>query len=188
MRVTGGRLRGRAIAAPKGRGTRPTSDRARESLFSILQHGLGLDFAGQAVIDCFAGSGALGFEALSRGATSAVFVENNGAALACLGDNAEALDLARQVDILRLDATRLAAPPKGFAPAGLAFLDPPYANNLIEPALARLAEHGWLAPGALCVGEMGRADAFSAPAGFEQLDERAKGETRLVFLRFLANI
>jgi 16S rRNA (guanine966-N2)-methyltransferase len=188
MRVTGGRLRGRAIAAPRGRTTRPTSDRARESLFSIVRHGLGCDFTGQTVIDLFAGSGALGFEALSRGAERALFVEKSQAALTCLRDNAESLDMAGRVVILRLDAARLAGPPDEFAPAALAFLDPPYAKGLIEPALIGLAEKGWLAAGALCIAEMGRAETFSPPTGFEQMDERERGETRLVFLRFPANM
>lgn len=186
MRVTGGRLRGRAIRAPKGRATRPTSDRARESLFSIVHHGLGFDFTGQTVIDLFAGSGALGFEALSRGAARALFVENNEAALICLHDNAARLGMAGQVEILRAHAARLARPPAGFGPAALAFLDPPYAKALVEPALVCLAQNGWLAAEALCVAEMGRADGFSPPPGFAQMDTRERRDTRLVFLRFQA--
>jgi len=188
VRVTGGKLRGRTLAAPRGRDTRPTSDRARESLFSILQHGLGLDFEGLAVVDVFAGSGALGLEALSRGAASALFLDNNRAALDCIKDNVQDLGLEGIVEVKRLDGGRLGPPPAGLKPAGLAFLDPPYGRGLIEPALRGLAEKEWLAAGAHCVCEMGRGDDFSPPAGFEQVDQREQGETRLVFLCFMAKL
>lgn len=190
LRVVGGRLKGRALRVPgrgtaEGRALRPTADRVRESLFNVLAHGVeGLELAGATVIDVFAGSGALGFEALSRGAGHAVFIDDAPAALNCVRDNAARLGLARAVTILKLDARKLPPPPLAAkAPAALAFLDPPYGSGLAAAALAGLAAKGWLAPDAIAVAEVEAAEPLPAPKGFRAFDERIYGRARLVFLR-----
>lgn len=179
MRITGGRFRGRALAAPPGEATRPTADRVRQALFNILEHAA---FAGgvldRRVLDLFAGTGALGLEALSRGAAEAAFVEQDRAALSALRANAALF--GGQARVMAADAARLPQPPPGFA-ADLVFLDPPYARGLGEAALARAAPLGWLAPGALIVFERGRAEP--APQGLAILDERAYGAARVWFGR-----
>ena len=190
MRIVGGSLKGRTLKAPprntqKGREPRPTADRVRESLFNVLAHGAGgIDLEGLTVIDVFAGTGALGLEAMSRGAGHGVFIDNDGAALALVRKNAGALGLDRKVTLLRLDAARL-PPPPGAArtPAGLAFLDPPYDSGLVPPALLGLKDKGWLVEGAVAVAEVAAKEALELPKGFEVFDERPYGAARLVFLR-----
>jgi 16S rRNA (guanine966-N2)-methyltransferase len=184
MRVVGGRHRGRRLIAPSGDAVRPTSDRAREALFNILSHGdfaaAGLPFAGENVLDAFAGTGALGIEALSRGAARAAFIETDRAALATLRRNLAAVDEEDAADIVAGDATR---PPRAPYAAALALLDPPYRSGLGAPALAALAQMGWLAPRALAVVELAAKEPFSPPAGFMMIDERVYGAARLIFLR-----
>jgi 16S rRNA (guanine966-N2)-methyltransferase len=184
MRVVGGRHRGRRLAAPPGDAVRPTSDRAREALFNILSHGdfaaAGSPFADETVLDAFAGTGALGIEALSRGAARAAFIETDRAALAALRRNLAALDEEDAADIVAGDATR---PPRARHPAALAFLDPPYRSGLAAPALEALTRMGWLAARALVVVEIAASEAFSAPHGFTMIDERKYGAAKLVFLR-----
>ena len=184
MRVVGGRHRGRKLVAPPGEAVRPTSDRAREALFNILSHGdfaaAGLPFADENVLDAFAGTGAFGIEALSRGAARAAFIETDRAALGVLRRNLAALDEEDAADIIAGDATR---PPRAPYAAALAFLDPPYRRGLGAPALAALAQMGWLAPRALAVVELAAKEPFSPPAGFAMLDERVYGAARLIFLR-----
>jgi 16S rRNA (guanine966-N2)-methyltransferase len=184
MRVVGGRHRGRKLVAPPGDTVRPTSDRAREALFNILSHGAfaaaGLPFAGENVVDAFAGTGALGIEALSRGAARAAFIETDRAALAALRRNLAALDEEDCADILAADATR---PLRARYPAALALLDPPYRSGFAAPALTALAAAGWLAPRALAVVELAAKEPFSLPAGFAMIDERYYGAARLLFLR-----
>jgi 16S rRNA (guanine966-N2)-methyltransferase len=180
VRIVGGRLRGRALHAPASRAIRPTSERLRESIFDIIAHRHdGVE--GARVVDLFAGSGALGIEALSRGAEFALFVDNGSEARALLRANVEALALGGMTRIWRADAARL-----GKAPAGpaftLAFLDPPYAEGLAGPALAALVVGGWLAPGALVVVEEAAKAEITAPAGLEAIDERIYGDTRIQFL------
>jgi len=191
MRIVGGRLRGRALKAPlqnseKGRGLRPTADRVRESVFNILAHGDGaLDLEGATVIDVFAGTGALGFEAMSRGAAHGVFIDNDAHALALVRKSAGPLGLGRNVTLLKLDASRLAPPPRAAkTPAALAFLDPPYESGLIQPALLGLRDKGWLGGGAMVVCEVAAKEEFDAPKRFEVVDERAYGAARVVFLRY----
>jgi 16S rRNA (guanine966-N2)-methyltransferase len=185
MRIIAGRHRGRRLFAPPGRGVRPTSDRAREALFNILSHGAlaaaGPPFLGQRVLDAFAGSGALGLEAVSRGAAEAVFIERDPAAVAALRRNIVALGEDGRTRISRADATR---PPPASAPSAAAFLDPPYLSGLAAPALAALAAAGWLKPDALAIVEVAAREAFSPPAGFLLFDERIYGAARLLFLRF----
>jgi 16S rRNA (guanine966-N2)-methyltransferase len=184
MRIVGGVHRGRRLVAPPGDAVRPTSDRAREALFNILSHGnfaaSGLVFAGRPVLDAFAGTGAFGLEALSRGAGTATFIEDSREALAVLRRNVAALGEAERAHIVAGDATR---PPRAAQPCALAFLDPPYRSGLAAPALAALAAAGWLAPDALVVIEVAAREDLPPPAGFTMLDERVYGAARLVFLR-----
>lgn len=184
MRIVGGRLKGRALAAPPGRGTRPTSDRAREAVFNILEHAaFSSGLAGRRVLDLFAGSGALGFEALSRGAVFCLFVDEDAGARGAIRANAEALDLMGATRIHRRDACDLGAKPAGLGPAfDLAFLDPPYGRGLAERALAALAGGGWLSADALIVVETAADEPFAA-AGYETLDVRRYGAAGVRFLK-----
>ena len=186
MRIVGGRHRGRPLRAPGGRDLRPTSDRAREAIFNILAHGMeDFQLDGASVVDVFAGTGALGLEALSRGAGHAVFIDHDSAALACVRKNSGPLGLARQVTLLKLDAEHLAPPPLAAkAPCGLVFLDPPYDSGLVPAALSGLAAKGWMAPGAVCVAEVAAKETLEPPRDFTIIDERTHGAARVVFLRF----
>src|SRR5881394_2000398 len=145
MRIVGGRLRGRALAAPKSQAIRPTADRLRESLFNILAHAYGDPVSGARALDLFAGTGALGLEALSRGASFALFVDDGAEARALMRQNIETLGLAAATRIFRRDATKL-GPAHPVEPFSLAFLDPPYGKGLAEQALAAMRDGGWLTP------------------------------------------
>jgi 16S rRNA (guanine966-N2)-methyltransferase len=182
MRIVGGRLRGRALAAPKSQAVRPTADRLREALFNVLIHAYGDPITGARVLDLFAGTGALGLEALSRGAAFALFVEQGAEARALIRENVAALGLGGATRIFRRDATRLGAA-YPVEPFSLAFLDPPYGQGLAEPALAAARSGGWLAPDALVVVEEAAKAGFSAPAGFEELERRVYDDTALIVLR-----
>ncbi|MCA8898791.1 MAG: 16S rRNA (guanine(966)-N(2))-methyltransferase RsmD [Hyphomonas sp.] len=184
MRIIAGQHKGRALAAPKGQGTRPTADRARESLFNVLAHA---DWApgieGARVIDLFAGSGALGLEAMSRGAAFCLFVETDHAARGAIRDNIEALGLYGNTRLHRRSATDLGEKPAGVgSPFSLAFLDPPYHRDLVNPALDCLVKGNWLAPDAVAVVETA-SDEMIAPAGWEILDTRDYGAARVWFLK-----
>jgi 16S rRNA (guanine966-N2)-methyltransferase len=183
MRIVGGRLRGRAIAAPSHEGLRPTADRVRESVFNILLHGIE-DFAleGARVIDLFAGTGALGLEALSRGAAYCLFVEEAAEARALIRTNVEAMGLTGVTKIYRRDATSL-GPAQTHQPFHLAFLDPPYGHGLAERALASLRDGGWLQPRALVVVEERASTALALPSAFTELDRRTYGDTQVCFAR-----
>lgn len=189
MRIVGGRWRGRPLAAPgdKGGGAaalRPTSDRVREAIFNLLAHG---PFGeppppeGRRVLDLFAGSGALGLEALSRGAARVQFVDDLAAARALIRENVERLGATGQAKLYRRDATKL-GPCRG-EPYDLVFLDPPYGRGLGEAALASAREGGWLAPRALVVWEEDEGAAVAMPEGAERLDERRWGATAVRLLR-----
>ena len=185
MRIVAGSFRGRTLAAPPpGGAVRPTSDRAREAVFNILAHAPwspGLE--GLRVIDLFAGSGALGLEAISRGAGFCLFVETDEAARGAIRDNIEAFGLFGQARIHRRDATDLGQRPASTgAPFNLAFLDPPYHKGLGERALAGLLEGGWLTDEAVAVLERGSDEPDAPIPGFEVLDERAYGAARVTFL------
>ncbi len=192
MRIVGGRLRGRRLEAPGGTTLRPTADRTREALFNILCQGKldwrpngraggeGNPLAGARALDAFAGTGALGLEALSRGAGFVTFMENQAAALNACRQNIDALDAAGLTELLRGDVLR---PPKAKGPCELVLMDPPYNQDLAPPALAALQAAGWLAPGALATVELMATEPFTPPDGFETLDERKYGKARLVFLR-----
>src|SRR4051794_22848542 len=182
MRIVGGRLRGRALAAPKSQAIRPTADRVRESLFNILTHAYGDPITGARVLDLFAGTGALGFESLSRGAMLVQFVDDGAEARALLRQNVEALGLAAVTKIFRRDATKL-GPAHPVEPFSLAFLDPPYGKGLAEKALTSAREGGWLTDNALVVVEESAEGAFKPPEGYEELERRRYDDTEFVILR-----
>jgi 16S rRNA (guanine966-N2)-methyltransferase len=185
LRIVGGVHRGRRLVVSPGDSVRPTSDRVREALFNILSHGSfaasGLPFADRPVLDAFAGTGALGLEALSRGASAAVFIDSGRDALAALRRNIGALGEEDRAQIVAGDATR---PPRAAFACAVAFLDPPYSSGLTVSALPALAAAGWLAPEALAVVELAAAEEWAPLSGFAPLDERVYGTARLVFLRY----
>jgi 16S rRNA (guanine966-N2)-methyltransferase len=183
MRVVGGTLRGRALAAPQSNAIRPTADRLRESVFNILAHAYGGPVTGARVLDLFAGTGALGIEALSRGAAFALFIDERAEARALLRENVTALGLGGTSRIFRRDATRL-GPAHPLEPFTLAFLDPPYGQGLAEKALASARDGGWLAPDALVVVEEAAKARFAAPAGFSETERRSYDDTEFIILRF----
>ena len=182
MRIVGGKNRGRALVSPKGLDTRPTTDRTREALFNILAHGRDIDFEGRTIIDVFAGSGALGLEALSRGAGQAVFIESDRAALECIAENAAHLGESGKVTLINRDAMTLGPLGAAQEPAMLAFLDPPYGKGLLAPALNSLSEGSWLLAEALVVCEMKVDDEVELPADLNIIDERTYGKTKITFL------
>jgi 16S rRNA (guanine966-N2)-methyltransferase len=182
MRIVGGTLRGRTLAAPKSAAIRPTADRLRESLFNILAHAYGDPVSGARVLDLFAGTGALGIEALSRGADFTLFVDQGAEARALLRENVTALGLGGRSRIFRRDATKL-GPVHPLEPFSLVFLDPPYGQGLAQSALAAARGGGWLLPGALVVVEEAAKAQFAAPDGFIELERRAYDDTEFVFLR-----
>ncbi|NVN85127.1 MAG: 16S rRNA (guanine(966)-N(2))-methyltransferase RsmD [Rhodopseudomonas sp.] len=185
MRVVGGRLKGRNIVAPASREIRPTQDRLRESLFNILMHAYDNPMLDARVLDLFAGTGALGIEAVSRGAAFTLFVDNGAEARALLRANVEALGLGGVTKVYRRDAGNL-GPAHPMEPFGLVFLDPPYRMKLAEKALASLRDGGWLVPEALVVVEEARDAGFVAPEGFAELERRAYDDTEFTFLKFSA--
>ncbi|VUX47232.1 16S rRNA (Guanine(966)-N(2))-methyltransferase RsmD [Candidatus Defluviicoccus seviourii] len=184
MRIIAGKHRGRRIVPPASLPLRPTLERVRQSVFDILAHGVGwAGFADAAVLDVFAGSGAYGLEALSRGARHACFIDIDAQGLKAIERNAAVIGESRSVTFLQLDAARLPSPPAtAGTPAALAFLDPPYGASLAVPALTGLAR-GWLAPDALAVVEVATAEPFAAPPPFRIVDERTVGPARIVFCR-----
>jgi 16S rRNA (guanine966-N2)-methyltransferase len=184
MRVVGGSLRSRPLAGPKSDAIRPTADRLRESLFNILAHAYGDPVAGARVLDLFAGTGALGIEAVSRGAAFALFVDDGAEARALLRQNTESLGLGGATRIFRRDATKL-GPVYPLEPFGLVFLDPPYGKELAEKALRSAREGGWLAPDALIVVEEAVASKFAAPESFEEIERRVYDDTEFVMLRVI---
>ncbi len=182
MRVGGGKLRGRTLAGPKSQAIRPTADRLRESLFNILVHAYGDPITGARVLDLFAGTGALGIEALSRGAAFALFVDDGAEARALLRENVASLGLGGVSRIFRRDATKL-GPAHPLEPFSLAFLDPPYGRDLAAKALASARAGGWLVPDALIVVEEAAKARFTAPEGFNELERRDYDDTEFIFLR-----
>jgi len=185
MRIVGGKFKGRAIKAPEGRATRPTADRARESIFNVLAHASwAVPLEGARIIDAFAGSGALGLEAMSRGGAFCLFVETDSAARGCIRDNIEALQLFGSTRIHRRSAVDLGSKPAGLgAPFDLVFMDPPYAYNLVPPALDQLLKGAWITPEALVVAETGADEVAPVTPGWDLLDERLYGAARVSFLK-----
>jgi len=184
MRIVGGRFGGRTLAAPRSQAIRPTADRLRESLFNILVHAYGDPVTHARVLDLFAGTGAFGLEALSRGAAFALLVDDAAEARALQRENVAALGLGGVTRIFRRDATKL-GPAHPIEPFSLVFLDPPYGKGLAEKALVSARAGGWLAAGALIVVEEAADAAFAAPAGFEEIERRQYDDTEVVFLRLV---
>jgi len=182
MRIVGGRFGGRTLAAPRSQNVRPTSDRLRESLFNILAHGYGDPTTGARVLDLFAGTGALGLEAMSRGAAFALLIDDGAEARALIRQNVDALGLGGVTRVFRRDATRLGAVHPN-APFGLVFLDPPYRKGLAEKSLISLRDGDWLAPEALVIVEEAADAGFAAPAGFAEIERRRYDDTEFTFLR-----
>ena len=182
MRIVGGKFRGRALKTPETQDIRPTTDRARESLFNILINQLGHDWFKIRTLDMFAGTGALGLEALSRGASHALFVETSVEGRGLIRDNIEAFGLTGIARLLRRDATDM-GPVGTMEPFNLAFADPPYSKGLGEAAFASAANGGWLSQNALCVLEEAASSPFTLPQGFALQDERRYGDTCLRFMR-----
>jgi 16S rRNA (guanine966-N2)-methyltransferase len=183
MRVVAGKLRGRTLKGPSSNSIRPTSDRLRESVFNILAHGHGDPITDARVLDLFAGTGALGIEAISRGARFALFVEDSAEGRAIIRENVEALGLGGVTRLFRRDATKLgeAHPVEPFS---LAFCDPPYGRGLAEKALVSARDGGWLVDGAVVVVEESASVEFVAPEKFEEVERREYDDTQVVFLRY----
>jgi 16S rRNA (guanine966-N2)-methyltransferase len=184
MRVVGGKLRSRPIAGPKSDAVRPTSDRLREALFNILTHSYGDPVTGARVLDLFAGTGALGIEAISRGADYALFVDEGVEARALLRDNVESLGLGGVTRIFRRDASKL-GPAHPLDPFSLVFLDPPYGKGLAEKSLISARDGGWLMPEALLVVEEAADAGFNTPEGFIELERRRYDDTEFAFIRLI---
>jgi 16S rRNA (guanine966-N2)-methyltransferase len=181
MRIVGGRFKGRALKGPASDAIRPTSDRLRESLFNILVHAYDAPMEGARVMDVFAGTGALAFEALSRGADFALFVDQGAEAGAIIRANIEALDLSQSTRILRRDARKLGQAPDGERYA-IAFLDPPYGKGLAEPTLTALRDGGWLEKDALVLIEETAKGEVALPPGFALREIRLFGDTQILFI------
>lgn len=185
MRIVGGRLKGRPLDAPPGRRLRPTSDRARESVFNILTHREDIRLDGAIVLDGFAGTGAMGIEALSRGAARVTFMDNDAEAISFCRLNLEHMGEGK--DSARVQRADCLSPPQAPEPCTLVFLDPPYGVPVAASALTALHDTGWIADGALCVVELGKKDAFDPPPGFTIEDDRRYGAARMVFLKAEVN-
>lgn len=182
MRIVGGAFRGRPLATPRDNRIRPTTDRTREAVFNVLAHRFDGSPEGMRVLDLFAGTGALGIEAMSRGASYCVFIEETADGRGLIRDNVEAFGLQGRTKIFRRDATRL-GDAGTIQPFDLLFADPPYAKGLGEGALKSARDGGWLKPGALCVVEEAASAPFEAGPDFRLEDERAYGDTTIRFLR-----
>jgi 16S rRNA (guanine966-N2)-methyltransferase len=186
VRIVGGTHKGRALSTPKSNAIRPTTDRVREAMFNILSHAIdGFSFDGIRVLDLFAGTGALGLEALSRGAKFIQFVEESAAARGLVRTNAETLGATGQVKIWRRDATRLAEL-DSIPPFDLVFADPPYGRGLGDRALTGLVDGNWLNDGAIIVLEEQKAAEIAIPAALKEIDQRLYGDTKALFLKFFA--
>lgn len=175
MRIVGGKYRGKQLIAPAGETTRPTADRARESVFNILDSRLtkaGLTWADIAVFDAFAGTGALGAEAVSRGAKALFAAEKDKAAQLCWRKNTAGMNATLYTDMLAL--------PRAAQSVGLVLMDPPYKKGLVAPALAELEQKGWLSPETLCVIEVEKTEQNVLPDGFAVADERVYGKAKII--------
>ena len=183
MRIVAGKFRGKVLVAPKGLATRPTSDRVRQALFNVLEHGApGVDFAGARVLDLFAGSGALGLEALSRGARFCLFVEESAEARGAIRRNIEALDLTGATKIWRRDATSL-GPVGRIEPFDLVLCDPPYGKEFGQRALHAVVEGGWTAPHAVVVLEERAGLDIDWPPPLAEIDRRRYGDTAIAIAK-----
>ena len=184
MRIVGGKFKGFRLTAPSGQSIRPTSDRSREAIFNILSHGLGFKFDGITVLDLFSGTGALGFEALSRGANRVVFIDNKISAIKNIRSNGRSIGQTPFFSVRQIDASCLPARTNRDETAALAFLDPPYRKNLITPSLIALDEGGWLRMGAVVVVEMAKTDHYKLPPLFSLTSERKYGKSKITLLSY----
>ncbi|MEX2128292.1 MAG: 16S rRNA (guanine(966)-N(2))-methyltransferase RsmD [Xanthobacteraceae bacterium] len=182
MRVVAGKFRGRTLKGPTSNAIRPTSDRLRESIFNVLVHAYGDPVTDARVLDLFAGTGALGIEALSRGARFALFVDDSAEGRALLRENVDVLGLGAVTRIFRRDATKLGQA-NPVEPFSLMFCDPPYGKGSAEKSLASARAGGWLVPGAIVVVEESVDAKFIAPEGFEEMERRAYDDTEITILR-----
>jgi 16S rRNA (guanine966-N2)-methyltransferase len=183
MRIVAGRFGGARLASPKSNIARPTSDKVRQAVFNVLAHGLeGFELDNVRALDLFAGTGAMGLEALSRGARYCLFIEQNAEVRATLRRNVEELGLTGATKIWRRDVTKL-GPAGRLGAFGLIILDPPYGKGLGQLALASALEGGWIEPGGICVLEEAASADIDLPQGFELLDQRRYGDTQVVFLQ-----
>jgi 16S rRNA (guanine966-N2)-methyltransferase len=182
MRVVGGKLRSRPLTGPKSDAVRPTSDRLREALFNILTHAYDDPVTGARVLDLFAGTGALGIEAISRGAAYTLFVDEGVEARALLRNNIEALGLGGVTRVFRRDASQLGAA-YPLEPFSLVFLDPPYGKGLAEKSLISARDGAWLLPEALILIEEAVSAKFKTPDGFTELERRGYDDTEVIFLK-----
>lgn len=185
IKIVGGKHRGRTLVTPEGMATRPTASRAREALFNVLMHAKWREdgtspLIDARVLDAFAGSGALGLEALSRGAARATFLDNDASAIKAIGENLRKLGETSTARVVRADAKR---PPPGREACDLIFLDPPYRSGDAAPALVALADAGWIAPDAVATVELAHNEDIVPPAGFEAIDERRYGAAKIVILK-----
>jgi 16S rRNA (guanine966-N2)-methyltransferase len=191
VRIVGGKYRGMILAAPKDERVRPTSDRVREALFNVLAHndfGTGFRIEGARVLDLFSGTGALGLEALSRGAKYALLVDDHAESRGLIRRNVETMNATGATKIWRRDATALGdMPPNAGGPFDLVFLDPPYRKDLVRRALASAQGGKWLADNAIAVAEMAADENFIAPPGFDPLDERTYGDTKVLVMKVARN-
>ncbi len=183
MRIVGGKFKGRKLIAPDGQDTRPTSDRARESIFNILEHQTWGRAAlrGKRVLDVFAGTGALGLEAFSHGAAHVTFMDNSETAMKALRANAKGMGSASEINATRADLTN---PPKATEPCQLVFLDAPYQSGLNDIALVNLVETGWIGKDTLCIVETSKKENWQVPAGFEEIDMRKYGAAHVFFISY----
>ena len=183
MRIVAGKFKGRPLTSPKDQATRPTSDRVREALFNILAYGIdGFSLEGARVLDLFAGTGALGLEALSRGAKYCLFIENTAKARGLIRTNVETLNLTGVTRIWRRDASAL-GPAGNLEAFDVVFADPPYDQGLAAKALQAVRDNGWIRPGGIAVVEESVDAGFEAPEDFEEIDRRSYGDTEIVILR-----
>ena len=183
-RIIAGRYRGRRLKTSAGQSVRPTTDRMRERVFSMLAHGRYPDMHGARVADLFAGTGALGLEALSRGADHVSFVEKSPTSIACLKANIEALKTTDETHILQISAQSL---PAVEAPYDFIFMDPPYHKGLVHPTLESLVDAGWITEDGVIVCELASDDDLVLPPMLELIDERIQGAQRVVFLSLISN-
>jgi 16S rRNA (guanine966-N2)-methyltransferase len=186
MRIVAGKFKGLGLATPKDARVRPTSDRVREALFNVLAHndfGVGFKVEGARVMDMFAGTGALGLEALSRGARYVLFVDDHHESRGLIRRNVEAAHATGASKIWRRDATALGEmPPNAGGPFDLVFMDPPYRQGFVAQALASIDGGGWLTPHAVVIAEMAEDEMFAAPDWVETLDERVYGDTKVLLM------
>ena len=183
VRIVGGKFKGSRLTVPAGQSIRPTSDRSREAIFNILSHGLGFKFDGITVLDLFSGTGALGFEALSRGANRVVFIDNRYSSIESIKSNGRSIRQSPFFSIRQTDASCLPARTSRDEAAALAFLDPPYRKKLITPSLLALDKGGWLRMGAVVV-EMAKTDHYKLPPLFSLTSERKYGKSKFTLLSY----